>query len=97
MLTEQVTAMVDYGKHYTELYRTGWFNNPRVAKAFGIDFQLGAQERALQIKNKIYKAAGVQTLKELAPSKFLSLLASRGIAFTLPAGIKQAAGVDDEA
>lgn len=85
-------AKPPYGTDYTDLFKLGWFNNPRVAKAFGVNYDQDKASRTFAIKAAIYEATGVDSLAKLPPADFVRLIASKGLAFTLPTTLK-AAGV----
>lgn len=82
-----------YGTDYTDLFKLGWFNNPRVAKAFGVNHDQDKASRTFAIKAAIYEATGVDSLAKLPPADFVRLIASKGLVFTLPSSLKAAAGI----
>lgn len=83
-----------YGTYYRELHgKAGWFNSPRVARAFGVNFALEPEDRKQAIKSAIYEATGVDSLAKLPPADFVRLIASKGLVFTLPSSLKAAAGI----
>lgn len=74
-----------YGKHYTVLYKSGWFHNPKVVAAFGIDKELTPEQRIEAIKDEIYGAFDVDSLTDIAPVRFIPWCQDLGIRSTLPA------------
>lgn len=75
----------DYGQHYAVLYRSGWFHNPKVVAAFGLDRTLEPEARIQAIKDEIYGAFGVDSLTDIAPVRFIPWCQDLGIRSTLPA------------
>lgn len=74
-----------FGHSYVCLFKTGWFNNPRVVRAFNAqDVAPGARPDA--IKGAIYTAFAVKSLAEIEPKDFRDWLAlpEMRIADTLP-------------
>lgn len=80
-----------YGHHYTVLYMRGWWHNPKVIEAFGVDHSLPPEERIKAIKQGIYDECTIDSLTELEPHFFVQLCAAMGIANTVPREIAEAA------
>lgn len=81
-----------YGHYYKDLYRLGWFNAPKVATAFQVKHEQDPKERERKIKGAIYWELGVVSLSQVHPRDFCELVIDRGIGFTLPQSLVQAAG-----
>jgi hypothetical protein len=71
-----------HGKHYTLLYRNGWWNNPRVRRAMGFAGPVEADE----MKAYLYKLLGVTSLSQVPPERFRAAMRNAAIADTLPRG-----------
>lgn len=75
----------DHGQHYAVLYKSGWFHNPRVVAAFGVDKGLNPDQRIEAIKQSIYEALSVESLTEISPDAFSEYCDIVGVRATLPA------------
>lgn len=81
-----------WGNVYVDLFRLGWFNNPRVAEAFGIAMETTTpQERESAIKNSLYDTFDVESLSDLDPLHFLFHCDALRIKETVPPRIIEAA------
>jgi hypothetical protein len=81
----------DHGKHYAVLYKSGWFHNPKVSAALGLDKNLTPDQRIEAIKDEIYGAFDVESLTEISPASFKLWCVDLCIAATLPAAFGGAA------
>jgi hypothetical protein len=68
------------GKAYQCLYRLGWFNNPNIRPALGMDKSASLDD----VKEHLYRQLGVSSLADVSPDSFRALLDEYGIAGTLP-------------
>lgn len=84
-------AEEDWGHVYEDLFRLGWFNNPRVAAAFNVSMTKAPQARITHIKQLIYDEFDITSLKELEPQYFVASCDQMGIRDTIPASILEAA------
>ena len=81
-----------WGHVYVDLFRLGWFNNPRVAEAFGIAMETTTpQERESAIKHSLYDTFDVESLSDLDPLNFLFHCDALRIKETVPTRIIEAA------
>lgn len=72
------------GKFYQELFKQGWFYNPRVVRAFDAE-ELEPPERKVEsIKNILYDTFDVDSLKQINPHDFIDQIEMMGIKDTLP-------------
>jgi hypothetical protein len=76
-------AETDHGKHYAVLYKSGWFHNPKVSAAFGLN--VTPDKRIEAIKDEIYGAFDVDSLTDISPESFIQWCDELGIRSTLPA------------
>lgn len=81
----------DHGKHYKVLFKAGWFNNPKVISAFGVDRNLAPAARTDAIKSLIYERFEVASLAEIVPDAFVLFCHEAGIRATLPTAFGSAA------
>jgi hypothetical protein len=72
-----------FGKHYACLYKSGWFHNPKVSAAFGLN--VTPDKRIEAIKDEIYGAFDVDSLADISPESFVQWCDELGIRSTLPA------------
>ena len=80
-----------WGHVYQDLFRLGWFHNPRVCLAFGADMGMTPDQRIQHIKQTVYVHGEVESLADLSPARFVWICEERGIRDTLPASIVDAA------
>jgi hypothetical protein len=80
-----------YGQHYAVLYKSGWFHNPKVVAAFGLDRSLEPEARIEAIKDEIYGVFDVDSLVKIAPARFIPWCRDLGLAATLPPAFGSAA------
>ncbi|MBV6304908.1 hypothetical protein KVP10_08410 [Candidimonas humi] len=73
-----------YGRYYSVLYSRGWWHNPKVVAAFGVDPSALPEIRVSQIRYHIYEECGISSLTELSPRRFMDLCTHKGIAGTVP-------------
>lgn len=88
---ERLLKKGPYGDHYQVLYRLGWFHNPKVSSAFGVTYDQEPATRTQKIKDAIYWSLGAVSMTQIHPSDFCDLIICKGIRFTLPARLAQAA------
>lgn len=80
-----------WGHVYKPLFSLGWFHNPRVIAAYGVDPRLPPQERIGLIGRAIYDCFDIESLTELEPQHFVAACDAMGIRDTLPASVIEAA------
>ena len=79
-----------WGHLYTALWVRGWWHNPRVAAAYGVQTD-NAAERVERIKQSIYDEFDLESLSELEPQYLVASCDQMGIKDTLPPSIIEAA------
>lgn len=81
----------DYGHFYQCLHTKGFFYNPKVKKAFCVPETATAEQAVSCIKSAIYHEAGVSSLKELPPYKFMVVCGLFDVQDCVPKEIREAA------
>lgn len=80
-----------WGHVYQDLYRLGWFHNPRVIEAFGVQGAASPDVRIELIKQAVYVEFGIESLTQLEPQYLVRMCESLGIHDTLPSSVRDAA------
>lgn len=80
--------LAKYGTYYIDLYKLGWFNNPRVSKAFGVDHGQEPHTRQQQIKDALYEGLGADSLAKVDPVLFARYCSLKGLERTLPSSLQ---------
>lgn len=84
---ERLLKNGSYGRCYKDLYRLGWFHNPKVAFAFSVPYDQEPAVRTQQIKDAIYWDVGAASMTQIHPRQFCDVAVKKGIAFTLSASL----------
>lgn len=81
-----------YGTYYTDLYKLGWFNNPKVCEVFLVAHDQEPYKRQRQIKDILYRDLGTDSLAKVDPVLFARYCQHKGLRLTLPASLREPLG-----